>query len=358
MFVKRLSIENVRSIEKLVVELSEGVNVIWGPNGTGKTSIIEALFYAMSGRSCKTNDLREIISYGKQHLRIEVDIESGETDRKLEAAYDRSLKKICRFEGVDKNPLTVSPDIPLVGAFLPEKLEVVKGPPGHRRAHIDSYATLVWPSIRDASVGYRKVLAQRNRIISASGKREEIRSWDSQLAEYAYALTSTRDRAVSSLKKEFSRAADRLGLGENPIIEYRPSIGLLSEDDFRRHYEESIENDIAKGYTSTGPHRDDVIFKVGGRSIRKYGSQGEQRMAILAFYLAERQAVKEKNQTDYILLLDDVMSELDSERRELLTSELENGGQSVITTTERDSVPNASRYRSISIEAETGRVEM
>lgn len=345
----RLSVENVRSLDRLSIEIEEGINVFLGPNGTGKTTVIESIYFALTGRSCRTNNVREIIKHGQQYFRIELDLYINEKKKVIKATLDRAMKKVhlLNENSIDSS---ISGVLPSVAAFVPDKLEVVKGGPGIRRAHLDTFADALCPAYGDVRSGYARVLAQRNALIAWSSDAKESSVWDSQLSQKALDLTSMRRKALERVGIIFSKYANNLGLDGDTKATYRPSTMFESKEEYERHFAENINQDIARGFTTTGPHRDDFKLQFNNKDIRKYGSRGEQRIALLALLLAERDVIKTENNCEYILLLDDVLSELDYSRRQLLVKELASDGQSIITTVSSSEVPEGTKYQAHDME--------
>jgi DNA replication and repair protein RecF len=234
---------------------------------------------------------------------------------------------------------------PLVGVFMPERLELVKGPPALRRGHLDQLVAAIWPLRATARRQYANVLAQRNallaRIRASAGEASTLATWDHELATAALALRDHRAQAVELLRSPFSTRAQELGCGDDIKLVYRPRSTARDEQQFCEELSSRLQADLERGFTSHGPHRDELTIESGGRELRTYGSQGEQRLALLALLLAERSVLGgERNRTP-LMLLDDVMSELDAARRALLAQELSSDGQSVIATTDLAHVPGA-----------------
>jgi DNA replication and repair protein RecF len=228
---------------------------------------------------------------------------------------------------------------------MPERLELLKGPPSVRRAHLDQVVAGFWPVRAHERLAYARVLGQRNallaRIRAGAAGRASIGPWDRQLARHALALGASRARAVELVAEGFRERARELGLEGEAGIEYRPRSRAIDEEALVAELEERLQSDLARGFSGHGPHRDDLAITRDGRELRSYGSQGEQRIALLALLLAERAALFAERGRMPLMLLDDVMSELDAERRELLAQELARGGQSVIATTDLAHVPGA-----------------
>ena len=216
-----------------------------------------------------------------------------------------------------------------MAVFSPDRLALIKGPPGERRAHLDGFIAARWPSRSELRRRYGQALAQRNaliaRIAAGRGAARELDAWDSSLAEIAAALTEARSEAVEELAPAFTTAAEELGLGAGAALEYAPRAAGTAEE-LRAGLAERRDADLRLGRSSWGPHLDELkLLAAEGRSLRRYGSQGEQRAGLLALIFAEREVLMEARRVTPLLLLDDVMSELDPERRERLVERLARG---------------------------------
>jgi DNA replication and repair protein RecF len=229
---------------------------------------------------------------------------------------------------------------------MPDRLELVKGPPAARRAHLDQLVAALWPVRASTRREYSRVLAQRNallaRIRSGAAGDATLAAWDRELAVQALALRADRAAAVALVAPPFADRAGRLGCTGSPVLEYRPRSQAADEDAFCAELRERLATDLDRGFTTHGPHRDELAIVRGGRELRTYGSQGEQRLVLLALLLAERSVLAVERDSTPLMLLDDVMSELDRDRRELLSGDLASAGQSVIATTDLGHVPGAS----------------
>ena len=228
--------------------------------------------------------------------------------------------------------------------FLPDRLALVKGPPGLRRAHLDRLCAALWPARAEARRRYGRALAQRNallgRIRSGAASVDSLAAWDRELAAVGLELIASRREAVDLLAPGFAEAADELCLPGAASLRYLPrSAAADPEDAGQRSFASAASTDLARGYTSHGPHLDELAITLAGRPLRRYGSQGEQRAAVLALLFAERRALLEAGRNPPLMLLDDVMSELDARRRAQLAMRLAEGGQAVLTATEPDHLP-------------------
>ena len=345
MRVARVVPHSFRNLADAAIDLGPGLTVLHGPNGAGKTNVLEALFFALTGRSCRTRREREMIAFGAELTRVEARLEPDEGEHADPMTVLASISSgEARRRLVDGSPAQPGHDRrrPAVSVFMPDRLALVKGPPSPRRAHLDRLAAAVWPARAELPREYSRALAQRNNLLARlkrGGGAEQLSAWDRELAERAVPLVTARAAAAAELTAPFARAAAELGLPGGAEIAYRPRTAELDADGIAAELAERRDADIARGFTGFGPHRDEVELSFGGRSLRRYGSQGQQRIGLLALLFAEREALRAARRQLPLLLLDDVMSELDPDRRARLVAMLEDGGQALITTTEIDHVP-------------------
>jgi DNA replication and repair protein RecF len=330
------------------VRLGPGLTVIHGPNGAGKTNILEALYFGCTGRSCRTSDERQVVRFdapSPRATRVEVSTRDRDGVHNLSVGFQPGEAKRFKVDGAPVERLVESPARPLVSVFLPDRLELVKGPPALRRAHLDQVVAALWPSRVATRRAYAGALAQRNallgRIRAGRGSAASMATWDAELARHGIALRADRTASVDLLVAPFAAAAADLGLAGEALLEERPRQRSTTADELAAELAEGLQSDLERGFTGRGPHRDDVALLRDGRELRAYGSQGEQRMGLLALLLAERAALADARGGAPLLLLDDVMSELDAGRREKLVDRVRAGGQAVITTTDLAHVPGA-----------------
>jgi DNA replication and repair protein RecF len=345
--VTAIEAKPLRSLDRVRVELAPGIVSVIGPNGTGKTNLVEALYFALTGRSFRTSDRRDLIPFGGSLARAEATIRDDDgLERKLLAAVSRNEGRRHLLDGGPADPATIARSRPPVAVFAPDRLTLIKGPPGERRAHLDGFVAARWPARAELRKRYGQAVAQRNALLSrlaaGYGSPQDLRIWDAGLADAAVPLIEGRAEAIAELAKPFAEAATELGL-EQGSLEYAPrASGSAAE--IRLGLEERREQDVRLGRSSWGPHLDEVKLTTTGRSLRRFGSQGQQRAALLALLFAEREALLAARRVTPLLLLDDVMSELDPGRRELLVARLgSGGGQVLITAADEESVPEAAR---------------
>jgi DNA replication and repair protein RecF len=350
MRVVSVTLRDFRSYARAEARLGPGLTVVHGPNGAGKSNLLEAIFFGCTGYALRARNDREILRFGSDATRVTVAVLDGSEHHELsvgygiDAASERPVKRM-RADGALVERLVDIETRPLLGVFLPDRLELVKGPPAPRRAHLDRLIAAIWPLRAATRRAYSRALAQRNALLagirSGRASRATLESWDHELARHAIALRDDRAAAAELLREPFVRCGSLLGLGGELELRYRPRSRAADVAQFVAELRERLDSEIERGFGAHGPHRDELLFLRDDRELRTYGSQGEQRLALLALLLAERAVLAQHRGRTPLLLLDDVMSELDAQRRELLVRELAAGGQSVIATTDLAHVPEA-----------------
>jgi DNA replication and repair protein RecF len=359
--VVRVSVRDFRGYRQAGAALGPGLTVITGPNGAGKTNLVEALYFGCTGRSCRTTNEREVVRFGERTTRVVVTTEGDDGAHELSVGFSPGEPKRLQVDGAAVERLTDAPQRPLISVFMPDRLELVKGAPSLRRAHLDQFVAALWPARVAARRAYAQALAQRNaliaRIRSGSAGRDSLASWDAQLAGHGMALMADRREAVGAIAGGFARWCEELGLGGEPDVRYRPRSRATDAEGLAAELRERIDSDVERGFSGHGPHRDEVSLTREGRELRAYGSQGQQRLALLALLLAEREALAAQRDAPPMMLLDDVMSELDARRRRALVDLLQAGdGQSVITATDLDQIPGATEAGITHLEVGEGQV--
>jgi DNA replication and repair protein RecF len=344
--VTRLAARDFRNYELLELSLPAGLAVVYGPNGAGKSNLLEALYFGCTGRSARTSNERELVRRGASVARVEVDTRDDEASHRIEAGFEPGEPKRLRVDGSLVDTLSTTPARPLVSVFMPERLELVKGPPSVRRAHLDQVVAALWPSRAATRTAYSRALAQRNallgRIRAGISGPAALDAWDAELARAGVQLMADRAGAVEGLRGPFADLAAQLGLPGHAELGYRPRSPATAVKALAAELAERRGADLERGFTAHGPHRDELALLLDGVALRAYGSQGQQRTALLALLFAERELLHSLRGRAPLMLLDDVMSELDSGRRDLLAGLLRSGGQSVVSATEAEHVPGAS----------------
>ena len=355
MRVTRLQLRDFRNYERAELELPPGLMVVAGPNGAGKTNLLEALYFGCTARSPRTSNERELVRRGGGAVaRVVVDTRDDEGDHRIEVGFEPGEAKRMRVDGSPVEGLAAVAARPLVSVFLSERLELVKGAPAARRAHLDQLVAALWPARAETRATYSRALAQRNallgRIRAGACGPVALDAWDGELARHGVRLMADRGEAVDDLRSPFAELARRLGLPGEAELRYRPRSDATDEEGLAAELGERRAADLERGFTAHGPHRDELQLQLDGVSLRAYGSQGQQRTALLALLFAERELLAERRGQPPLMLLDDVMSELDTERRELLAALLRSAGQAVVTATEPEHVPAADKGELVRVE--------
>jgi DNA replication and repair protein RecF len=360
MRVERLRLRDFRTYAAVEVAVGPGLTVVHGPNGAGKTNLLEALYFGCTSRSCRTTNEREVVRFDASAARVEVDTRDRDGGHTLSVGFQPGEPKRLRVDGAPVERLADSPARPLVSVFLPDRLELIKGAPTLRRAHLDQVVAALWPSRGATRTAYSRALAQRNALLTRvrAGRvgAPALDAWDEELARWGVALRDDRATAVARVAEGFPALAAELGLSGAADVRYRPRTRATTPEELAAELAERRQSDLDRGFTQHGPHRDDLVMVRDGRELKAFGSQGEQRIALLALLLAERAVLADERGAPPLLLLDDVMSELDADRRALLVQRLDDGGQAVITTTELAHVPGAEAAATVRLAVAPGAV--
>ena len=335
MYIKSLELKNYRNYESLCINISPGTNILYGDNAQGKTNILEAVYLAGTSKSHKGSKDREMIRFENEESHIRMMVKKGDLSYKI----DMHLRK-NKAKGVAINGLPIRKARELLGVvnlvfFSPEDLNIIKNGPGERRRFLDSELCQLDGVYITELAGYNHIVNQRNRLLKDCymnpGLKGTLDVWDMQMVDYGKKIIRKREAFVEELN-EIARGLHKGltgGIEELEIL-YEPSVTAAEfEDKLSRNRE------LRMKLTSVGPHRDDFCVKVNGIDIRRYGSQGQQRTAALSLKLSEIYLVKKKIRDTPVLLLDDVLSELDSSRQTYLLESIHDI-QTLITCTGLD----------------------
>jgi DNA replication and repair protein RecF len=310
--------------------------LVVGPNGAGKTNLLESLHVGTQGFSPRTRSDAQLVRFGEHAGRIALRGSRGQTRVELEVTLELGEGKRAKLNGAALRAAEQLRTEVATLVFTPDRVAVVKGGPAVRRAYFDRALGRLTPARATLSAEYGAVVAQRNaalrRVAGGYSTRDAIAPWTGQVATLGRELVESRVEAIAELAPGFAARADELGLpatrmmydGEPPTVE------LL---------ESRLDRDLERGTTGLGPHLDDVVLSSGTRDLRSFGSQGEQRLTVLALLLAEAELIAERRGFAPLLLLDDVLSELDTGRRRVLAERVADMGQTLISATEATALP-------------------
>jgi DNA replication and repair protein RecF len=310
--------------------------LVVGPNGAGKTNLLESLHVGTQGFSPRTRADAQLVRFGTDAARVAVRGDRGGAPVETEIVLQRAGGREARMNGarVERIDRLRSELATLV--FTPDRLAVVKGGPAVRRAYVDRALGRLLPAQAGVPAGYGEALGQRNaslrRVSLGLSTREALAPWTERVAELGASLVAARRRVLDLLGPGFAERAGELGV-EAAALSYRgdpPTLAAL---------ESRLDRDVERGSTGLGPHLDEITITAGDRDLRSFGSQGEQRLALLALLLAEADLIADHRSSPPLLLLDDVLSELDSGRRAILAARVSARGQTMITSTSRQALP-------------------
>lgn len=337
MVIESLELKNFRNYEELNMEFDIGTNILYGDNAQGKTNILEAVYLSGTSKSHKGSKDREMIRFGMDECHIKTIVRKKDIPYRIDIHLKRNRPKGIAVNGIPIKKASELFGIVNVVAFSPEDLNIIKSGPQERRRFIDLELCQLDKLYVYNLVNYNKVLNQRNQLLKDLAFRPDLMDtldiWDMQLVEYGKKLIERRKSFMRSLDEMISGIHRRLtGEREELHIYYEPS---CNEDELEEALAKGRERDIRYKMTNIGPHRDDISFYIKENDLRRYGSQGQQRTAALALKLAEIEIVKRITRDTPILLLDDVLSELDSKRQSHLLNNIHEI-QTIITCTGLD----------------------
>ena len=310
--------------------------LVAGSNGAGKTNLIEAIHIGTQAFSPRTRADAQLIRFGCDGARVALRAERRGGAVTVEVAIVRGEGKRARLNGA---PLTATDqlrsELPTL-VFTPDRLVVIKGGPAVRRAYVDRTLTRLLPTRASLPRAYGEALGQRNACLRKIGlgfsSKEALAPWSEQVATLGSSLQAARLHSIEMLSPRFADVGAALEL-PGCRLEYSAeplTVELL---------EQRLTRDLERGTTSAGPHLDEIVVLAKGRELRSFGSQGEQRTAVLSLLLAEAELLKERDSGAPLLLLDDVLSELDMGRRESLVERLSELGQIIVTATNESALP-------------------
>lgn len=334
MIIKSLELDHFRNYDSLSMTFDSGTNILYGDNAQGKTNILEAIYLSATTKSHKGSKDRDIVNFAAEEAHIRTYIEKDG----LENRVDMHLRK-NKSKGIAINGQKIKKAADLLGLlnvvfFSPEDLSIIKNGPAERRRFVDMELCQLDSFYLYNLNNYNKIVNQRNKLLKElsfnPGLKDTLSIWDSQLLSYGSKVIERRISFVEQLNDIIYDIHRKLsGDKEDLRIIYEPDVTL---QDYERRLQEGQDRDIRLKQTSTGPHRDDFCFKVGDIDIRKFGSQGQQRTAALSLKLSEIELVKKITKDTPVLLLDDVLSELDSNRQNYLLNSI-GDIQTIITCT-------------------------
>ena len=339
-YLRALRLVNFRNYADDTILLTPGLNIVVGDNAQGKTNLLEAISFAVTGSSPRTPNDSEVVRWGEDFTRTEARVALDAGERKVAVGYAPGQKKRPTVDGAPAPSLAnyaAGGAGTRVVTFFPDDIRIVKGSPADRREFLDNFLSSLRSSYARAATEYARAVQQRNqllrRIRDGFSSERTLSTWDRKVVELGETVLAGREAAIGPLESYFASSLRALYGPEKAEVRYSYSAPL---DGYAEALRGAHSADIERGTTSVGPHRDDFEVLLGGVNLTTYGSQGQQRLATLALKFAARDHVRGETGEDPILLFDDVMSELDELRREYLAGYFLESTQAVITTTNLD----------------------
>lgn len=337
-----LELIHVRNHSHKQITFTPNIIVIHGPNGRGKTNILESAYIATMGHSHRTSDMKDVIHWNEDEASIIVHFMKAETPHTLQIKWGRQGKKLIRLHD---NPLSQKE---LVGTlntviFSPEDLELIKGTPSLRRRFLNMEISQTSPQYYHQLTMYQRAVQQRNRVLKEYSHKTyaPVQDWDEQIATLGAQIIQKRLESLKKLNQLMDLMNRKLTNGKEDLrLQYTQPYSehtlLVTKEALLSALQSHLAEDRRRFQTSVGPHRDDIIFYSGPMDLKRFGSQGQQRTAILSVKLSELEYIKSEVGEYPILLLDDVLSELDQERRQNLLKFIHKRVQTIITTTDTE----------------------
>lgn len=357
MYIKKLELKNFRNYESLDIDFDKYTNILYGNNAQGKTNILESLYICSTTKSHKGNKDKEIIKFDEEESHIRIYLDKNGIEYKIDMHLRKNKSKYIAVNGVPLKKASEFIGLSNVVIFSPENLNIIKNGPSERRRFIDMELCQLDKLYVHNLSNYNKVLIQRNNHLknnNTAGFNDILDILDEQLYKYGKEIILIREKFINDLNNIIKDIHYEISGGlENIVLKYEADVSI---ENFKEKLKNNRKRDIDYKLTSVGPHRDDIVFEVNDIDIRKYGSQGQQRTTALSLKLAEIEIVKNKIKESPILLLDDVLSELDSKRQNSLLNKIGNI-QTIITCTGLDEFVNNRFNIDRVYRVEKGRVE-
>lgn len=335
MYIKNMILISYRNYENLQIELGKSVNVFMGDNAQGKTNILESIYYGAFAKSHRTSKDKELINWNKDKAYISLFIGKSRLDKKIDINILRDGKKAIKVNNIKVNKIGELFGTFNVVMFSPEDLKVIKEAPSLRRRLLDMELSQINPKYYFNLVQYNKILNERNILLKSKKFNEDVLEvYDIQLIEYADYIVSKRLEYIDKINYYGIKIHEEITSGKEKIeFRYNCTVNL---DNFKNNYlkklKDNVSRDREKGLTSVGPHRDDFNVFINDVDAKIFGSQGQQRTSILTMKFSSLKIIKEATGEYPVLLLDDVLSELDVNRKKYILSTI-NDIQTVITCT-------------------------
>ncbi|NLY46380.1 MAG: DNA replication/repair protein RecF [Tissierella sp.] len=367
MNVENIRLINIRNYNNINLNLNKNINIFIGKNAQGKTNLIESIYMCASGKSFRTNKDREIINFSKSEAYIGTNINLGNYNKFIEIKMQRDKPKIIRINKTElKNYRELNSGLYVV-LFCPDDLRIIKDGPQERRNFIDSGISQLRPVYNYNLNRYKKILLQRNNLLKSNKFKKDAMNlldlFDVQIAKVGTSIVVERYKYIKALANICKDTHSKITKDkENLSLHYSSNIPILNDkEEIEKNYidllKKNLNRDLEYGTTEIGPHRDDLLMYINDNDAKVFGSQGQQRTVVLSMILSEVELIKDEIGTYPVLLLDDVFSELDEERREYLVKFFKNM-QVFITLTDSENLKSMESLDKTIFNIENGKLKM
>ena len=345
MWIKNIKIKNFRNYKYQEINFNKNINIIYGKNAQGKTNIIEAIFLSSFGKSFRTNKEKELINFNEQECIINTFFEKVDRDGKVEINIQN--KKNILINDIKVKKLSELLGNINVVIFTPDDINILKGDPQNRRKFLNVMISQLKPKYMYIYNLYLKTLEERNTYLKNNNKQDYLEIYDEKLSEYGFEIYKYRKEFLEKIKEKIKIIHKNI-TNNNEEIEIEYTSDCTDKNKYSELLKERKKIDLIKGFTTKGIHRDDFNIKINGLSVKNYGSQGQNRTAVLSLKLSELQVICDEIGESPILLLDDFMSELDKNRREKFLENIKDT-QVIITCTDKFELRNV-EYKIFNVE--------
>lgn len=335
MYIKNIKLSNFRNYENQKIELNNGINLFVGDNANGKTNIIESVYLGSFGKSYRTSKDIELIQFEKEFTRVELEYVKDDVNKKIEVFIDKLNKKVIKQDEIKIRKLSDHVGELLIVTFSPDSLDIVKGAPARRRSFLDMICSQLSKSYFIQLQEYLKCLKLKNSLLKNGNiDKEYIYVLHEKMTEYIYQICQFRKEVIQKLLEKAIVIQQSLTNQKEMIhLNYESDFLDLSKGQIKKVLDEHLNIEIMRKTSVKGIQRDDMLIYINEKEVAKYGSQGQNRTALLTLKLANFEILMEEKEQIPILLLDDIMSELDEHRIAFLLQYIKNY-QSIITTTD------------------------
>lgn len=338
MIISQLVLKDFRNYQQLQLSLGDGLSVFWGGNAQGKTNLLEAVHVCCLGKSHRTVQSAEMVSYGKENAQIGLRVKRHDGPRHIQVMLQANKHKRISVSGVPIRRMSELMGHVQCVLFAPEDLQLIKGGPSLRRKYMDTALCQMSPAYFSSLMQYNAALSQRNALLKKGIEEETVYdAYEQTMAHVGAKVLWHRQQFCIEIEPMATRLYSDIANGEPMRVMYRSQVPQGTEQEIEKALTEALKNarpaDKRRYITGVGPHRDDLQIVIRDKEARSYASQGQQRTAVLALKLAEVARMQARSGHRPVLMLDDVLSELDLKRQQALTEHVE--GQVLLTTATR-----------------------